>query len=125
MSEATRLPNELRAVMDTLRQRDQQYRLLAEQAADGVVLVAAEGRVSDASPGAAALLGRPRAALLKLSLSDLVEADKAVDNVAGLLALPPARHLTRAYRLREPPSTLKHRTSFAPELSATLSFVYS
>jgi len=88
--------------MDTLRQRDHQYRLLAEQAADGVLLVAADGRVADASPGAAALLGRPRAALLKLSLAELVEADKAVDNVAGLLGLPPARRLTRAYRLRRP-----------------------
>ena len=102
MSEETRLPNELRAVMDTLRQRDQQYRLLAEQAADGVLLVAADGRVADASPGAAVLLGRPRAALLKLSLGDLVEADKAVDNVAGLLVLPAGRRLTRAFRLRRP-----------------------
>ena len=102
MSDETRLPSELRAVMDTLRQRDQQYRLLAEQAADGVLLVAADGRVADASPGAAVLLGRPRAALLKLSLGDLVEPDKAVDNVAGLLVLPAGRRLTRAFRLRRP-----------------------
>ncbi len=102
MSEETRLPLELRAVMDTLRQRDQQYRLLAEQSADGVLLIAADGRVADASPGAAVLLGRPRAALLKLSLGDLVEADKAVDNVASLLVLPAKRRLTRAFRLRRP-----------------------
>jgi diguanylate cyclase (GGDEF)-like protein/PAS domain S-box-containing protein len=102
MSEETRLPNELRAVMETLRQRDQQYRLLAEQAADGVLLVAADGRVADASPGAAALLGRPRAALLKLSLPDVVEPDKAVDNAAALLLLPPKQRLTRAFRLRRP-----------------------
>jgi diguanylate cyclase (GGDEF)-like protein/PAS domain S-box-containing protein len=102
LSEETRLPNELRAVMDTLRQRDQQYRLLAEQAADGVLLVAADGTIADASPGAAALLGRPRAALLKLSLSDLFEPDKAVDNVAGLLVLAPKQRLTRAFRLRRP-----------------------
>jgi hypothetical protein len=37
--------------MDTLRQRDQQYRLLAEQAADGVLPVAGDGRIADASPG--------------------------------------------------------------------------
>jgi len=88
--------------MDTLRQRDQQYHLLAEQAADGVLLVAADGRVADASPGAAVLLARPRAALLKLSLGDLVEAEKAVDNVASLLALPAGRRLTRSFRLRRP-----------------------
>ncbi len=102
MSEGTRLPNELRAVMDTLRQRDQQYRLLAEQAADGVLLVAADGRIADASPGAAALLARPRAALLKVSLPDLVEPDKAVDNVPGLLGLAAGRHLTRPFRFRRP-----------------------
>jgi len=100
MNEETRLPNELRAVMDTLRQRDQQYRVLAEQAADGVLLVAPDGRVADASPGAAVLLGRPRAGLLKLSLADLVESDKAVDNVAGLLVLPAGRRLTRSFWLR-------------------------
>jgi diguanylate cyclase (GGDEF)-like protein/PAS domain S-box-containing protein len=88
--------------MDTLRRRDQQYRLLAEQAADGVLLVSADGHIADASPGAAALLGRPRAALLKLPLSDLVEPDKAVDNVAGLLGLPSGRRLTRAFRFRRP-----------------------
>ena len=102
MSDAPRLANELRAVMDVLHQRDQQYRVLAEQAADGVLLVAADGRIADASPGAAALLGRPRAALLKLDLSDLVEADKAVDNVVGLLVMPPKQRLTRAFRLRRP-----------------------
>jgi diguanylate cyclase (GGDEF)-like protein/PAS domain S-box-containing protein len=95
-----RLAGELRAVTEVLRQRDQQYRLLAEQAADGVLLVAADGRIADASPGAAALLGRPRAALLKLSLGDLVDADKAVDNVSALLVLPPKQHLARAFRFR-------------------------
>jgi diguanylate cyclase (GGDEF)-like protein/PAS domain S-box-containing protein len=102
LSEETRLPVELRSVMETLRQRDQQYRLLAEQAADGVLIVTGEGRVADASPGAAALLGRPRAELLKLSLGDLVGDDEAVDNVAAVLALPAGRRLTRAFRLRRP-----------------------
>jgi diguanylate cyclase (GGDEF)-like protein/PAS domain S-box-containing protein len=100
VSEDPRLANELRAVMDVLRQRDQQYRFLAEQAADGVLLLAADGRIADASPGAAALLGRPRAALLKLEIGDVVETDKAVDSVASLLVLPPKQRLTRAFRLR-------------------------
>ncbi len=102
MSDETRLPGELRAVMETLRQRDQQYRLLAEQAADGVLIVTGEGRLADASPGAAVLVGRPRAELLKLALADLIEPDKAVDNLPSLLVLPPGRRLTRAFRLRRP-----------------------
>jgi len=98
-SDGPRFLSELRLALDTLRQRDQQYRLLAEQAADGVLLLARDGRIADASPGASALLGRPRAALLKLSLAEIAAADKAVDTVPALLALLPGQRLARAFRL--------------------------
>ena len=52
MSDDAGVGQELRGVIETLRRRDQQYRLLAEQAADGVLLVGADGRIGDASPGA-------------------------------------------------------------------------
>jgi diguanylate cyclase (GGDEF)-like protein/PAS domain S-box-containing protein len=99
-SDDPRFQAELRLALDTLRQRDQQYRLLAEQAADGVLLVTRDGRIADASPGASALLHRPRAALLKLALRELVDADKAVDNVPALLALAPGERVAQAYRVR-------------------------
>ncbi len=102
MSEDAGVGQELRAVIDTLRRRDQQYRLLAEQAADGVLLVNADGRIGDASPGASVLLAQPRAQLVKLPLEELVEADKAVDNAQALLALRERQRLTRSYRLRRP-----------------------
>lgn len=102
MSEDPGAAQELRGVIETLRRRDQQYRLLAEQAADGVLLVAGDGRIADASPGAAVLVARPRAQLVKLPLTELVEADKAVDNAAALLALRPGQRHTRSYRLRRP-----------------------
>jgi diguanylate cyclase (GGDEF)-like protein/PAS domain S-box-containing protein len=102
MSEEAGVHQELRSVIDTLRRRDQQYRLLAEQAADGVLLVGKDGSVGDASPGAATLLGRPRAQLLKLPLAELIEPDKAVDDVKALLALVERQRLTRSYRLRRP-----------------------
>jgi PAS domain-containing protein len=107
LSDEPSLTQELRAVVDTLRRRDQQYRLLAEQAADGVLLVGADGRIADASPGAAVLLSRPRAQLLRLPLADLIEPDKAVDNAAGLLALRPSQRLTRSFRLRRPKGALE------------------
>jgi diguanylate cyclase (GGDEF)-like protein/PAS domain S-box-containing protein len=100
LSEDAGVGQELRAVIDTLRRRDQQYRLLAEQAADGVLLVNADGCIGDASPGASVLLARPRAQLVKLPLAELVEADKAVDNVGALLSLRERQRLTRSYRLR-------------------------
>ena len=102
MSEDTGVAQELRSVIETLRRRDQQYRLLAEQAADGVLLVGADGRIGDASPGASVLLGRPRAGLVKLEFTELVEADKAVDNANALLALRQGQRLTRSFRLRRP-----------------------
>jgi diguanylate cyclase (GGDEF)-like protein/PAS domain S-box-containing protein len=100
VSDEAGVGQELRGVIETLRRRDQQYRLLAEQAADGVLLVGADGRIGDASPGASVLLARPRAQLVKLPLAEIVEADKAVDNVTALLGLRERQRLTRSYRLR-------------------------
>ena len=100
MSDDAGVAQELRTVIDTLRRRDHQYRLLAEQAADGVLLVGSDGRVGDASPGASVLLGRPRAQVIKLELAELIEPDKAVDNVNALLALRQNQRLTRSFRLR-------------------------
>jgi diguanylate cyclase (GGDEF)-like protein/PAS domain S-box-containing protein len=102
LSDESPAAHELRSVIETLRRRDQQYRLLAEQAADGVLLVGADGRVGDASPGAAVLLGRPRTQLLKQPLAELVEPDKAVDNVEGLTGLRAGQRLTRSFRFRRP-----------------------
>ena len=102
MSDEPSITQELRAVVDTLRRRDQQYRLLAEQAADGVLLVGADARVADASPGAAVLLARPRAQLLRQPFVELVEIDKAVDTASALLALKVGQRLTRSFRLRRP-----------------------
>ena len=102
MSDDGAVAQEIRAVVETLRRRDQQYRLLAEQAADGVLLVGADGRVADASPGASVLVARPRAQIIKLELAELIEPDKAVDNVDALLALRQNQRLTRSFRLRRP-----------------------
>jgi diguanylate cyclase (GGDEF)-like protein/PAS domain S-box-containing protein len=85
--------SELRGALEALRQQDQQYRALAEQPADGILVIAKDGRLADASPGAAALLGRPRSTLLKLTLADLV--GDAIPDVAELLALPAGRRAAR------------------------------
>ena len=103
MSEDTGVAQELRGVIETLRRRDQQYRLLAEQAADGVLLVGADGRIGDASPGASVLLGRPPGSDSSSSNSpSWSRADKAVDNANALLALRQGQRLTRSFRLRRP-----------------------
>jgi diguanylate cyclase (GGDEF)-like protein/PAS domain S-box-containing protein len=97
--EAPRPGADLKAAVEALRRRTEQYRLLAEQAADGVLLVAPDGRIVDANVSAAALFAWPRGELLKKRVRDLF-ADEA-DRDREWAAL---QHLTgagkRASRLR-------------------------
>ncbi len=69
---------DLKAAVEALRRRTQQYRLLAEQAADGVLLVAPDGRIADANASACALFAWPRADILRKRVRDLFadEADR-------------------------------------------------
>ena len=88
-------------MLDTLRRRDQQYRLLAEQAADGVLLVGSDGRLADASPGAAVLLARPRAQLLRAAARRARRGRQGRRRHGeALLALRPGSASTRSFRLR-------------------------
>jgi diguanylate cyclase (GGDEF)-like protein/PAS domain S-box-containing protein len=91
---------ELQAVLEALRNGDPQYRRLAEVAAEAVVLLTREGLLVAVSPKAAELLGRTRAALLSLSLTDLVEGDSTSGDLATLLALRPGQPLERAFGFR-------------------------
>jgi diguanylate cyclase (GGDEF)-like protein/PAS domain S-box-containing protein len=81
---------DLKAAVEALRRRTQQYRLLAEQAADGVLLVAPDGRIADANASACALFAWPRAEILRKRVRDLLadEADRdrewdALSHLAG------------------------------------------
>ncbi len=81
---------DLKAAVEALRRRTQQYRLLAEQAADGVLLVAPDGRIADANASACVLFGQPRAEILRKRVRDLFadEADRdrewdALSHLAG------------------------------------------
>src|SRR5262249_3022797 len=69
---------DLKAAVEALRRRTQQYRLLAEQAADGVLLVTPDGRIAAATASACALFAWPRAEVLRRRVRDLFadEADR-------------------------------------------------
>jgi diguanylate cyclase (GGDEF)-like protein/PAS domain S-box-containing protein len=92
---------ELRNVMDALRQRNQQYRLLAEQASDGVLLIDRQGLIVGVSPAAATLLDYSRPELFRLALVDLVEGDTTSGDLAILIGLRPGQGLARPFRLRK------------------------
>ncbi len=91
---------ELQAVLEALHTGDPKYRRLAERAADAVVLATREGLLVAVSPKASELLGRPRASLLSLSLTDLLEGDTTSGDLATLLTLRPGQRLEQVFGLR-------------------------
>jgi diguanylate cyclase (GGDEF)-like protein/PAS domain S-box-containing protein len=95
----------LRNVTEALRVRNQQYRLLAEQASDGVLIADSGGSFIGVSPQASTLLHYTRAELFRLGLVDLVEGDTTSGDLALLLGIGPGQRLARPFRLRRGDST--------------------
>jgi diguanylate cyclase (GGDEF)-like protein/PAS domain S-box-containing protein len=91
---------QLRNLAEALRQRNQQYRLLAEQASDGVLIADPRGRIIGVSPPASTLLNYTRADLFRLGLVDLVEGDTTSGDLALLLGIGPGQRLSRGFRVR-------------------------
>ena len=59
------------------RQRDEQYHMLFENAADGIIVLDANARVVDANPAFCAMQGRPRAEIVGAALEALAEQSPA------------------------------------------------
>jgi diguanylate cyclase (GGDEF)-like protein/PAS domain S-box-containing protein len=95
VSEPSRPGADLKAAVEALRHRTQQYRLLAEQTADGVLLATQDGRITDASPNSCRLLAYPRAELLKKRVGNLFVEEDEWDALRRLAATKP-----RSCRLR-------------------------
>lgn len=105
---------DLKAAVEALRRRTQQYQLLAEQAADGVLLVTSGGRLLNVNAAASQILGHNRDQLLKVHFSDLLAGDQRGEDPLSLLQLEPGKKATRGGRL-------SHRDGHAidAELNAT------
>lgn len=86
MADEPELSNTLRSVLEALHGGNPRNRLLTERAAGAELLATIEGLVVAVSPKAPPLLGRTRAALLGLALTDIVAGD-ATGDLASLLAL--------------------------------------
>jgi diguanylate cyclase (GGDEF)-like protein/PAS domain S-box-containing protein len=89
----------LRSVLEALHEGNPRHRLLTESSAGAELLATIEGLVVAVSPKAPALLGRSRAALLGLALSDLV-AGETTGDLAPLLALRRSQTLKTTLRVR-------------------------
>ncbi len=86
MADEPELSDTLRSVLEALHGGNPRNRLLTERAAGAELLATVEGLVVAVSPKAPPLLGRTRAALLGLALTDIVAGD-ATGDLAALLAL--------------------------------------
>jgi len=94
------LSAQIRDVLEALQDGDPQYRLAVERAADAVLLVTREGLVVTVSERAAEMLGRTRAALLRLSLADVVDGEEAARGLAALLSHGPGPSMKRTLAAR-------------------------
>ena len=87
MADDPDVSNALRTVLEALHEGNPRHRHLTEQATGARLLATSEGLVVAVSPKAPGLLGRTRAALLGLSLTDIVAGDAATGDLTLLLAL--------------------------------------
>jgi diguanylate cyclase (GGDEF)-like protein/PAS domain S-box-containing protein len=90
---------ELKAAIEALRRRTQQYRLLAEQAADAVLLVTPGGRLLNVNLAACNMLFYSRDQLLRMRFSDLLAADQIGEDAMSVLRLTTGESRTQPCRM--------------------------
>jgi diguanylate cyclase (GGDEF)-like protein/PAS domain S-box-containing protein len=90
---------ELKAAVEALRRRTHQYRLLAEQAADAVLLVTPGGRLLNVNLAACNILFYSRDQLLRMRFSDLLAADQIGEDALSILRLGTGESRTQPCRM--------------------------
>jgi PAS domain S-box-containing protein len=76
VTEKVKLEESRRKAEEALREREAHFRLLVEQASDGIFLANAQGRYIDVNSAGAEMLGSSRAEVLRLSIADVVAAEE-------------------------------------------------
>jgi PAS domain S-box-containing protein len=72
-------------VAEALRESEEQYRMLIEQASDGIIITDVNGKLLEVNPFGCALLGYTRDELLKVNFFEIMEHDKLSDKPITLL----------------------------------------
>ena len=98
-----------------LQASENRYRLLVEQAADGIFLTGADGRYLDVNPAGIAMLGYAREELLAMKLADVLAADELARIPAETARLAQGDTATSIWRFRR-----KDGSSFRGEVAARL-----
>jgi PAS domain S-box-containing protein len=104
-----------RAAERALRESEERYRTLVEQASDGIFLADAQRRLVDANTAAEKLTGYSREELLAMSVPELFHADDLRARPLELRSLPPGQSLVVERQMRR-----KDGTRVDVEISAKL-----
>ncbi len=76
VTEKVKLEEARQRAEEALRESESHFRLLVEQASDGIFLASAEGRYLDVNSAGAEMLGYSRAEVLQLSTPDVIAAEE-------------------------------------------------
>ena len=94
VTEKMKLEGARQKAEEALRESESHFRLLVEQASDGIFLADAEGRYIDVNSAGAEMLGYSRAEVLQLSIADVV-ATEEVARIPGEVARFAGGSITR------------------------------
>ena len=99
----------------TLRQQEEAYRMLVEQAVDGIFIADAQGRYLDVNSSGAAMLQMTRDEVIGLTIADIVAPDQVARIAAEVDELQRGLTVSRPWTLRRKDGSL-----FSAEISAKM-----
>jgi PAS domain S-box-containing protein len=100
------MASQFEADRERLRQSEEKFRALVEQAADGIFLADRTGRYMDVNPRASTLTGRSREELLQMRMEDLLTPEELPRLAPALEELQRAGNTTSEWHLRRKNGTL-------------------
>lgn len=110
-----RLLLESKQAEESLRTSEERYRILIEQASDGIFIADPQGHYTDVNSSGCAMLGYSREELFKLTLRDVIDPDDLAAHPLRLSELQEGKNLLVERKLRR-----KDGTTFFVELSAKM-----
>ncbi len=102
-------------VEEALRESESRYRILIEQASDGILIADSRGNIVDVNKNGCAMLGYNREEMLRLSLINLITGGSVKANLARFDQILEGKELVKEYQLR-----CKTGGTFPAEVSSKL-----
>ena len=105
--------SERKQALDDLRNSEERFRLLLEQAPDGIIVADASGRITAVNSAAEALLGYAREEILSMPFVELLTPDEPSELLDGLAQQPPSEVTRGEWQIRR-----RDGTTFDAEIVA-------